>query len=108
MIEVKRVEIRDAMTTMPALALRVRGGSEDPVLWRAGFGELPEVILVDLVNWRCQYDPFSWSTPARTLPAAHRWLRDNWDEHRDGGVVDVQYILGERATPKEPEIGRSP
>jgi hypothetical protein len=105
-IEVKRVEIRDAATTMPAIALRVTGGSDDPILWRAGFGEVPLVILVDIVNWQCQYDPYSWAKSARTLPAAHRWLTENWEQHRDGGVVDVEFILGQRETPKEPEIGR--
>lgn len=106
MIEVKRVEIRDAATTMPAIALRVTGGADDPILWRAGFGEIPLVILVDIVGWRCQYDPYSWGTSARTLPAAHHWLTDNWEQHRDGGVVDVEYVLGEHKRPKEPEIGR--
>ena len=105
MIEVKRVEIRDAMTMMPAIALRVTGGSEDPVLWRAGFGaDFPLVILIDPVGNRCQHDPYSWDTGARTLPLAQRWLTERWDEHRDGGVVDVEFLEGERTSPKEPEI----
>jgi hypothetical protein len=106
MIEVKRVEIRDSMTCMPALALRVTGGPDDRILWRAGYGDDPAcVILIDLVGMRCQYDPYGWGPKvARTLPLAHGWLTRNWDQHRDGGVVDIEYIEGERNTPKKSEI----
>jgi hypothetical protein len=104
MIEVKRVEIRDSMTCMPALALRVTGDN-DPILSRAGYGRGGCIILIDIVGMRCQYDPYDWGpkTP-RTLPLAHNWLAHNWERHRDGGVVDVEFITGERDTPKESEI----
>jgi hypothetical protein len=106
MIEIKRVEIRDRMTMMPAIALRITGGPTDPILYRAGFGDEPAcVILIDIVGMRCQYDPYDWGPKvARTLPLAHLWLTHNWERHRDGGVVDVEFIEGERDTPKESEI----
>ena len=102
MIETKRVEVRDIGTTMPALALRVTGGPEDRVLWRAGFSENPLVILVFLELMVCQYDPFSWGD--RTKHTSHLWIQDHWEELEDAGVVDVEYILGETAAPKKSEI----
>ena len=43
---------------------------------------------------------------------AHRWLRDTegaWDSlPEEGGVIDVEFILGEAYTPKRSEcLGRS-
>jgi len=48
----------------------------------------------------------------RTTFEAHRWLRDTegaWDSlPEEGGVIDVEFILGEADTPKRSEcLGRS-
>ncbi len=106
MIEVKRVEIRDSMTMIPAIAMKLTVGGDadvDPLLARAGFrGEY--VLLIHLEGMRAQYDPFEWGSASRTMTEAHRWLCEAWDRHRDGGVVDVQYILGETAAPKQSEV----
>ena len=100
-MEVKQVEVRDRGTTIPALAVRVSGG-DGPILRRAGFGS-PLVILIHLEANRCTWDPYdgTW-TGARTMHVAHLWLQENFDQHQNGGVVDVEYILGERSTPKLP------
>lgn len=106
MIEVKRVEIRDRATMMPAIALRITGDPNDPLLQRAGYGSGGHVILIDIVGMRCQHDPYGWDTTARTLPVAHRWLESHWPRQHDGAVLDVEFIEGERDSPKVSEIGR--
>lgn len=42
----------------------------------------------------------------RTLFIAHHWLRScgGWEVIRSGDVLCVEWILGERDTPKEPEL----
>ena len=42
------------------------------------------------------------------MRTAHEWLREHFDEIEDGGVVDVEFILGERAEPKRSEREEAP
>jgi hypothetical protein len=99
---IKQLEIRDRGTTMPMLAISVSGG-DGWLLRRAGFGITPLVILIALSKMECQYDPYSWSTRARTVPEAHRYITAHWTEIQDNDVIDVEFILGERATKKASE-----
>jgi hypothetical protein len=97
----KFIEIRDAGTFIPALAIPI--SREDGYLARrAGFGDRC-IYLIKLNMEMCAYDPYSWTGGARTMTVAHEWIREHWDEITDGQVVDVEYILGLRATPKESE-----
>jgi hypothetical protein len=103
-MELKWIEIRDCGTLVPALAVRFTGD----VHWlarHAGFGAgTPYVVLINLATMEAQYDPFTWSrVSARTLGAAHFWLAEHWDDQTDGGVLDVEYILGESYAPKSSE-----
>ena len=112
--EVKMIEVRDEGTTMPCIALK-----PDPIsraetwAWgRTGYGLCPEdmreyVLLAPLHGGEglLTCDPYKHpGAPARrTLWAAHRWLKEHWQEVESGDVVDVQYILGETEAPKIPE-----
>ncbi len=100
MIEVKRVEIRDSATLVPAVALRV-SGEDDPLLHRAGFNEDCQIILINLIRVGCNYDPYQWGD--RTMHNAHLWLQRHWDFVADGAVLDVEFILGETTKKKESE-----
>ena len=107
MIEVKRVEIRDRATLVPAIALLVRGAGDleskdDPLLIRAGF-EDPLVVLVHLLAMEVQWDPYAWMN--RTMHHAHAWLATHWMEFKDGEVLDIEFILKEKATKKQSECG---
>lgn len=95
----KFVEIRDKGTFVPALAIRL-AGDDHYLARRAGYGS-PLVILVLLSTMKCAYDPYAWG--GRTYPVAHHWLQEHFDEHEDGGVVDVEFILGETSEPKRSE-----
>jgi len=99
---IKQLEIRDSGTTMPMLAIEV-SGDDGWILRRAGFGSQPLVILVNLCDMKCQYDPYSWGTRARTVPTAHHYISEHWAEIADNDVIDVEFILGERATKKTSE-----
>lgn len=56
---------------------------------------------------RCSNDPYYWGG-GRTRPVAHDYIIKNWDTLKDGDVVDVEFILGERPTPKVSERESAP
>lgn len=103
----KTIEVRDAATFIPVLAVKLEPECEEDryLLARAGYGTNPErqgeyVLLLRLDG--PHYDPYSHGT-ARTLAVAHEWLIANFDLARPGEVVDVQFLLGETAEPKRSE-----
>ena len=104
---VKALEIRDEGTTIGMFAIRTvpENSEQRAILRRAGYGT-PEnyVILLDAHNWEGSYDPFKQPGGGRTRKEAHLWIKEHFDELRDGDVVDVQFILGERPTKKASEI----
>jgi len=100
-MEIKLFEIRDEGTCVPAMAVGV-SGDDGPILRRAGFGEVPCVVLTMLATARTEWDPFAWG-PARTMGPAHRYICDHWADLESGAVVDVRVILGETTTPAAAE-----
>lgn len=95
---VKLLEIRDVMTFIPAMAIRV-SGEDGYLMRRAGFGP-PLIYLITLSTALAHYDPYGWTGRARTMPVAHQYIEAHFDELTDGSVVDVQFILGETSTPE--------
>jgi hypothetical protein len=100
------LEIRDDGTFIPALAVDMNPANEAQrwLLRRCGYpcDGAPNVILTRLDgNGKATNDPYAWG--GRTWPVAHNWIIDHWNELEDGAVVDVEFILGERATPKRSE-----
>lgn len=102
--EVKLIEVRDRATFIPAMAIRV-SGEDGYLMRRAGF-ESPMVYLVALAVEKACYDPYNWGN--RTMNTAHLFIQDHWEELKDGDVVDVEFILGESAAPKQSEEVTSP
>lgn len=100
-MESKFIEIRDSGTFIPALAVQISRG-DGYLAGRAGFGD-PCVLLVHLTGNRCACDPFGWDGTGRTMTVAHQWIEQHWQELNDGAVVDVEFILGKRDTPKVSE-----
>jgi hypothetical protein len=103
----KLFEIRDRGTCIPALAVQVgcpqwgNTPAENWLLERAGYGR-PMVILTFLEGSRnAEYDPFAWND--RTMRTAHKYIEEHFDELESGAVICVEYILGERGTPKVSE-----
>lgn len=104
---IKTIEIRDAATFIPAAVIQTTADSlhEARLLHRAGWHpERPGVILMRLGGLtEAHHDPAEWANK-RTMPTAHRWLADHFDEVKDGDVVDVEFILGETSAPKISEV----
>lgn len=99
---VKCFQVRDEGTHIPVCCVLINAEQNDRVWRRAGFGiGMRYVLLVNLVSNKTEYDPYNWSH--RTLRTAHQHIEKNWDTLVNNQVVDVEYILGERETPKEPE-----
>ena len=69
-----------------------------------GHDDNNEVIVTYLAGERVSTaDPYHWQD--RTMQTAHLHIRHNWATLRSGDVVDVEFILGERVTPKPSAIG---
>lgn len=102
----KIIEVRDHATYIPALAVLIRGNRNSRagiMLWGAGYGDVPFVILHHLQTGETRSDPNQWNNK-RTMPAIHRFLIEHWDEVPDGGLIDVRVVLGETDTPCESEV----
>lgn len=105
MLQTKMVEIRDSATFIPAIATRMSAetDAEQRLLRRAGYGpdSPPLVVLTRADGGTAHHDPYGWGD--RTWHQAHLWIAANWESLESGGVVDVEYILGETAAPKKSE-----
>lgn len=106
----KTFEIRDRMTLMPVLAVRLDPGTERDryLIALAGYGVIPEqqkehVILIKIQDWDAQWDSYAWRNQ-RTTGNAHRYIIEHFDELETGSVVDVEFILGETQQPKTTEV----
>src|SRR6516164_5864591 len=104
-MEIKFLEVRDAGTFVPAIAIRVTGTGDaaaDSLPRRAGYSlDGASIILMHLTGCEAQYDPYDWAN--RTMQTAHVWLLEHFEQVAHGDVVDVEYILGERSAPKMSE-----
>ena len=111
----KIIEVRDRATFAPMLAVKL-GSDDERERWLldvAGFGDTKEeqesyVVLMKISGGSGHYsataDPFDWvEARNRTYFCAHRWLSEHFDEIPPGGVLDVEFVLGESKIPKESE-----
>lgn len=115
-MDVKLFEVRDRMTTIPVMAVRLDSESERErwLIGRAGYGTtrgiqrgyilLMEIARPDDGCVRAVADGWvGLPGRGRTLPMAHALIQDAWDKLANGAVVDVEYMLGETEAPKETE-----
>lgn len=108
-MNVKTIEIRDRMTFIPALAIRLGSEFEADrfLMARAGYGRTREeqseyVILMRLGDPpRSAFDPVEWGD--RTMQTAHRHIAEHFDQIDSGDVVDVEFVLGEKSAPSPSE-----
>lgn len=104
---VKSLEIRDEGTFMPVIAIMPIPDNEAQryLLKRDGYrGDRTECCVI-LIAPQCRgvsYDPYGWKG-CRTMTTAHAYIAQNFHNLQDGDVVDVQFIVGETATPKQSE-----
>ena len=105
---VKFLEIRDRATCITAIAVKFSPESEQErwLLMTAGFGNLvveqQEYVLFGSINGGARdifTDPYK-QKGCRTMCIAHLYVRDNFNELKNGQVIDVEFILGETDKPK--------
>lgn len=102
----KTIEIRDAMTFIPALAVKLEPSNpaDEYLLARQGYERRHQgqyVLLVWFARAKAEYDPNAWG--GRTLPIAHKYVIEHFDELVSGAVVDVEYLMGLTTKEKMPE-----
>lgn len=111
-MKTKTFEIRDASTFIPVIATKMEPACEaDRYLFaRSGFGveaanQAAYVFLacIDGGDGRATSDPYMWPGGARTMPTAHQYIIDHFDELESGAVVDVEFIMGLTPAPKVSE-----
>lgn len=113
----KTFEIRDRMTFIPVIAVKLEPGCERDryLLARAGYGvsglRQSEYVLLAQINGglgRVSCDPHDWGSSARTYQVAHDYIIKHFNELESGAVVDVEFILGETAEAKRSEEETAP
>lgn len=109
-MKTKMLEIRDHGTCIPAVAIKMESANEveHKFLWRCGYPrDGSSITLLRLGDQRATNDPYEWPSitgDRRTMPAAHLYILEHWEELRDGSVVDVRVYTGEATEHCSPEI----
>ena len=97
---IKTVEIRDRGTLIPAFAILMLPSDEyELFLFKgAGYGYVhPCIMLVSIeAPWLSARFSDEWRDKSRTMFTAHKYIEDNFNEIKNGDVIDVEYILGEK------------
>lgn len=115
-METKLIEIRDIGTTIVALCVDMNpdfeyGSAQFPnkfqkaALNRLGFvcDGVPNIMLTNANGGKkATNDYYGWND--RTYFNAHHYITEHWHELKEGDVVDVEFILGEKPTIKTSEI----
>jgi hypothetical protein len=107
MIQTKLFEVRDVGTFIPVLATSLwvlpecKDDPESYLIRRAGFAPSNrEVCVIRLSDFTGGYDPNGSWCDTRTMPVAHKYIREHWDDLQSGAVIDVEFIRGEAAEPR--------
>ena len=103
----KVFEVRDSMTFIPVIATStfMPPDEEAYLIGRAGFNLYgsPFVLVTRLTDQETAASPSAWRSGTRTMPVAHEYIAKHFHELETGAVIDVEYILGERDSPKQSE-----
>lgn len=106
-MQTKALELRDAATFIAILAINIvdENPSQHWLIHRCGYDGQGVNIMVTRLDGsgKATNDPYEWGD--RTFANAHHYIIENWNDLRDGDVVDIEFILGET---KEPKISENP
>jgi hypothetical protein len=114
-MRIKLLEVRDSGTFIPVLCVLMdepKNEGQRYLLRRCGY-PLDGSVNIAMTSLHANgsplwNDPYGWRGAARTYPVAHQWIYEHWHELVDGDVVDVEFILGERAEAKRSERHGAP
>lgn len=102
----KIFEVRDRATFIPVLAIKLVSDDKhvERLIRRAGFMEDGiDILVTKLAGEQISYSAVVWGG-SRTMTVAHNFITANFDELKDGQVVDVEFLLGETSEPKVSEL----
>lgn len=112
----KLFEVRDRATFIPCFGVLMAPGlerttlqvyeNEAYLLRRSGFGfESRRLVMFGRLEepTDATWDPHGHVGSGRTVPLAHRYVQEHWDELKSGDVIDVEFINGETPTVKVSE-----
>jgi len=108
-IQVKLFEVRDSMTAISAIGIRIndlfgiRELRDLQIVRHAGYGNDSCVLFGRLQGGQFSYDNYDWG--GRTMQVAHDHVSHYWDELESGDIIDVQFILGETDSKCETDFG---
>jgi len=108
-MEHKILEIRDRITYIPVLAIKMEPADETEFYYlrREGYidfaGKSSIIVMYRLDTGKSAIAPYRWATSSRTLSVAHEYIEKHFEELKSGDVVDVEYILGETDKSKTSE-----
>lgn len=101
-LDSKVLEIRDENTHIPALAIKMKAKTLTQAYYIHDCCGYPfsgdSIMLVCLSDGRTTNDPYEWASlkmGPRTMPVAHIYILEHFDDLSDGDVIDVSFILGE-------------
>ena len=100
-MKVKTLEIRDRATFIPVFAISTQANNPEQhyLLRRAGYSPNSDLIMIgSLHKGHHTYNYYDWDD--RTMKTAHKYIEENFQDLKDGDVIDVEYILGETNKPK--------
>ena len=106
-METKIFELRDRATFIPVIAIKMDAGSnieQRYLLRRAGYSQpISGCVLFGRADGKSPivYDYWHWKD--RTYKTAHHHVINNFDDMKDGEVIDVEFILGETTEKKQTE-----
>lgn len=105
-MEIKYFELRDRCTKIGVCAIKTARveQKEKKILDYYGYDD-STVMIIKLENGDANYDAYAWNN-SRTMTSAHNYIQQHFDKLENYSVVDVEYILGEKAEPKDSEIWR--
>jgi hypothetical protein len=111
-VETKLLEIRDRATFIATFAVNMNGVSPEEryLLRREGYpcDGRPNIAITRLGADGGPFTNDPYQQKGRTMPVAHHYILDHWDELKNGDVVDVEFILGEKPTKKVSERFTTP
>lgn len=99
---IKTLEIRDCATLIPAFAIKMVPSDEmELFLFKdAGYRSYanPYIILISLqAPWYARRYSADWENESpRTMMTAHKYIEENFHILKNGDVIDVEFILGEK------------
>lgn len=106
-METKLFEVRDRMTFVPVICIKLEPSNEADryLLAMTGYGLVAEEQVQYILYSKLQGGEFTCvpeehNVGARTHSVAHYHINEHWDELKSGDVIDIEFLVGETTTPK--------